>query len=177
MNKKNNFAFTLIEIMVAITIIAIIISFMRNINFTKISNEQKSERFANKIISKIEEARNNSATWKWTKLPTWESIIVDNWVIELYKDKLKVNIHGEDGYIREIEEIIFWKNEKIEKLLCKSNDREVNDVYIIFEKIASEIDECKNSKKLEIISSFLNERFKIEFDLVNWLLKKEKISN
>ena len=59
MNKNNN-AFTIIELLVAIVIVIIITLSGSNIAFRAISDKQNLEISTNKIISEIERIRNNS---------------------------------------------------------------------------------------------------------------------
>jgi len=73
-------AFTLIELVTAIAIIAIVgISFTR-INFARLSSEQKLDIFTNEIITHIETARDFSLTGKgiggWIVTP-------DEWIMEI----------------------------------------------------------------------------------------------
>ncbi|NVP17631.1 prepilin-type N-terminal cleavage/methylation domain-containing protein [Candidatus Gracilibacteria bacterium] len=63
MNKKNK-AFTIVELLVAISIISIIALGANNISFKSISDKQSLEIFNNKIISEIERIRNNSLIGK-----------------------------------------------------------------------------------------------------------------
>jgi prepilin-type N-terminal cleavage/methylation domain-containing protein len=62
--KKNNYklttAFTLIELMITIAIIAIIILSLNNIDFNKMSSNQRLDMFTNSIITNIENIRNNA---------------------------------------------------------------------------------------------------------------------
>ena len=69
MNKNNN-AFTIVELLVAIVVVIIITLSWSNIAFRAISDKQNLEISTNKIISEIERVRNNSLIWKgiWTNL-------------------------------------------------------------------------------------------------------------
>ena len=72
MKKNNHNAFTLIELMVVIGIIAILILGSNFLNFNKVSNKQKLDTKTIRIVSQIEEIRNNSLLWKWI----WTELIV-----------------------------------------------------------------------------------------------------
>jgi prepilin-type N-terminal cleavage/methylation domain-containing protein len=83
MRKKHPFAaFTLAEILVVITIVGILALWISNMNFSRLSQKQRVNIEATKIINLIEEARNNALIWKWvgTNLITPESwsITVEN---------------------------------------------------------------------------------------------------
>lgn len=68
--KISKKAFTLIEILVWMSIIWVIVLTSRNIAFKNMSDNQKIEIFNNKIISEIEKVRNDSLIWKsiWASL-------------------------------------------------------------------------------------------------------------
>ena len=89
MKKISNTAFTLIELMVVIAIIAILILGSNFLNFNKVSNKQKLDTKTIRIVSQIEEIRNNSLLWKWiwTELVVPEKYKIDfstswSWVIK-----------------------------------------------------------------------------------------------
>ena len=72
MKKKDYKAFTLIELMVVISIIAILILGSNFLNFRNTSNKQELDIKAIRIASQIEEIRNNSLLWKWI----WTNLVV-----------------------------------------------------------------------------------------------------
>ncbi len=83
--------FTLWELMVWITIISIILIWASNMNFSRSGDIQKLEIETTRIISFIEEKRNNALIWKWvtTSLETpisWTTIIdwSGSWSIRWY---------------------------------------------------------------------------------------------
>lgn len=67
---KKNKAFTLIELIIAITIIWILAFVIANVNFNRLSNKQKLDIFASKIKTSYETIRNSALEWKgiWTNL-------------------------------------------------------------------------------------------------------------
>ncbi len=58
-------AFTLIELMVVISIIMIIAIWASNLNLNNLSSIQKLEIFSNSIKTDFESIRNNAMLWKW----------------------------------------------------------------------------------------------------------------
>ncbi len=63
--KKNTLkAFTLIELLVVIAIIAILALWIGNMNFASISDKQSLDRWVSKIVSIIEQMRNDALSWK-----------------------------------------------------------------------------------------------------------------
>ena len=66
--------YTLIELLVAITIIVFIFLWFRSVNFNSITDKQKLEIYTNKFVSNFEEVRNNSLIWRWW----WVSSDVNN---------------------------------------------------------------------------------------------------
>ncbi len=78
MQKK---AFTLIELIVAITITAIMAIWINQISITKISDAQKVGIFLNQVRSNIETTINNSLTGKaiiWMNVPKYWKITINN---------------------------------------------------------------------------------------------------
>jgi len=79
---KNNNAFTLIELMIWITILWILALAISNIDFNRLSNSQKLDIFAWKIKNSYETIRNNALSWKWI----WPNLVVpDKWTIDFSK--------------------------------------------------------------------------------------------
>lgn len=78
MKKKNPYrAFTLIEVLVVISVIGIITLWISSLDFNRLSQSQKIDIEISKIHSIFEEVRNNSliGKWVWTNLQTpssWE---------------------------------------------------------------------------------------------------------
>lgn len=62
--KNQNKAFTLMELLAWIAIIAIIILWTTNIDYNRLTSKQKIEIFSNKIITTFESIRNSTLTWK-----------------------------------------------------------------------------------------------------------------
>ncbi len=72
--------FTLIEVLVVISIIAILVVWIARLDFNRLSGKQKVEIFWNKIVSNIETIMTNALLWKWV----WEKLYTpDEWKIEI----------------------------------------------------------------------------------------------
>ncbi len=174
--KKNIIkAFTLVELLIVIALISIIFLTMSSLDFSSLSDKQKAEIFASKVVSKIEEARNNALVWKEVedKIPKrWKVDIhsstgSNNWAVETYYlvwnswnkfDELKINT----------------KVEKIKSLKCW--DSETSSTWIIiFENNNSSFSwDCEpNTYKMDIEIKVNSQEFKVNFDTVNSLVSSE----
>lgn len=171
MNKKNNFAFTLVEIMVVIVLIMIFFLWIQTLNFWQKSDEQKAEIFANKIISLIETKRNEVLTWRW-KVDWTNFKRVET--IKINYDSTKKEITTKENTL-DSEKIIFHEKEEITEIYCWDDKK--NDFKIVFNgdkiNLSNWIDKCIKNLILEARVNWSN--FKIIFDPVSWLIKKEKI--
>jgi len=79
-NKKQ--AFSLIELLVVITIISILIIWLSNLNFKWQQEKEELEKKVNKVINIIEEVQFNSLVWKSIKnfeIPKWRKITFSTW--------------------------------------------------------------------------------------------------
>lgn len=172
MQKKLKKAFTLVEILVVISLIILIVLWINSINFNKLSNEQEAEIFSNKIVSIIEELRDDSITWKWKtsstwitpikerilEIKSWENFSIKSYFIEINKT--------EETPFREIKKS---KKEKIETIKCGG----VNpDIKITF--TWNKINFDKTCSVLEICVDFNSSKNKIKFDRVSGLVSQEK---
>ena len=82
-------AFTLIEIMVVISIITIITLWASRINFNTFNDRQRLEIFSNNIRTSFENIRNNALLWKWvwgdTLTPqNWKMTLSWTWITTFY---------------------------------------------------------------------------------------------
>ena len=83
-------AFTLIELMISISIIGIILLSTTSIDYNRLSQTQQLEIFTNNIKSNFEKIRNNSLSWKWIwvnldipkrwKIDYWNT---GSWIIQI----------------------------------------------------------------------------------------------
>lgn len=110
-------AFTLIEIMVVLTIIAIIAIWVSNVNWNRLSDRQKVIVFKNRIISDIETVRNNALFGKGigTNLDVpeaWRVDISQNGVYFLYQT---------GGVFTFYDNVDMQNNESITQVRCWEN--------------------------------------------------------
>lgn len=181
MYKKNRKAFTLLEIMVVIALIAIIMTWVSTLNFSSLSNSQKAEILANKIISQIEEARNNILVWKWetnTTTPSWFSNI-KSYNITLEKNFFEVKKQKDTAEVTE-KKYNFENNEKITNLFCINWTNTTN----LWEKMSIKFfpewiciwknkNDC-NCLSGEIVLEFNWSKKTIIFDSISWLVKQKR---
>lgn len=166
-SKNNKNAFTLVELMVIIVLIIIIILWIKSINFNKLSNEQKSEIFANRIISIIETFRDEDLTWKTI-----------NW--SRYTKRLLLKKNNQSYYV--IDDNIFdlkkENKEEIISLKCNWENSELDEIDFFYSIVAEKgfnitPHECN---KANIKVWYNNSIYEIEYDLISWLVKKCKNS-
>ena len=95
MTKRHKKAFTMIELLVIITIIAIMFFASNNLIFTKTQDSKKLEIFVNKIVSIFDTAKNYSLTWKWI----WTNLETPNyWKLKIQKRASFRKHNGEFRY-------------------------------------------------------------------------------
>ncbi len=80
--RKKTFvpAFTLIEVLVAIAIISILLLWVTNIDFSRLSQKQKIDIGVTGIVNIIEETRNNALVWRSIDA---SNISPNSWSIEV----------------------------------------------------------------------------------------------
>lgn len=182
---KKNEAFTLIEILVWIAIIALILIWSTQLNFNYSNNKQKLEIFTNSVISEIERVRNNSLVWKWIDS---DLTLPEKWKIDFVSwewwDKWSITT----SYTLSTEEIPLdsdWElenefnidnNFSIKNIYCTS-DLDNNEVAaIIFEWWNYILEgECLTDKSLVITTSYQDtEKYsnEIKFSAISGLVKK-----
>lgn len=181
MKENNKKAFTLIEIMVVIVLLIIFYLWIRSLNFNSKTNEQNLEIFSNKIVSLLENTRNDVLFWKIKQWSTnFEKTFEEEILVDLTQNK--------------IWNITPPRREKIEKIYCNWIETNLiqNNFKIIFrnDKIYiypenyninntnnTEL-KCWNANKflskLNIITELNWIKFDIEIDTVSWLIKKTK---
>lgn len=165
MKKNNKIAFTMVEIMVVIALITIFYLWITSLNFWQKSNEQKAEILANKIVSEIESYRNDVLFWKIDTKNTDVNKILEK-TLDFSEQK-------------------FWNINIIEKeeisYHCDNPSSNFSWNKIKFENNKNSILNLENNKvkcKIFKITTSVNwEKYEVSFDLVSWLVKKEKIKN
>ena len=184
MKKISNTAFTLIELMVVIAIIAILILGSNFLSFKNISNKQELETKIIRIVSQIEEIRNNSLLWKWiwTELVVPEKYKIDfstswSWVIKAQYFSWSYIDYNFD------KEISFSNNfDSISEIKCLELDKNIIDsfswttiwTWTIFIKWAnmSLSWSCDSTTKiLELTIKRKANTKKIQINTLNWLIE------
>ena len=178
--KKGKTAFTLIELMVWISILSIIIMGASNIDYNRLSQKQRLEIFTNNIKSEFERIRNNSLAWKWV----WVSLnIPETWQVDYSLSNSWTIISKAYSWtnILSAENILFQNRLHISKIRCLKLDLTEN--YIIPNTETGSLIikwshiklwwNCTNntSKILEItVSDRINTK-KIIINSLNWLVE------
>jgi len=179
---KNKKAFTLIELVIVLALIGLFLLFTNPFNFNILSNEQKSEIFANKIISTLETSRDETITGKAYRKDDWSFEEIFSTNLEFGKNKKVI----ENEYKRKNNEKISSSSIKlpdeweIEKIYYNDNSNEATKIIIgLYNNWKIEIFKNwenlpKINWKIFFVVNYKNARNKITFDLVSWLAIKEK---
>ena len=179
---KNKKAFTLIELVIVLALIGLFLLFTNPFNFNILSNEQKSEIFANKIISTLETSRDETITGKAYRKDDWSFEEIFSTNLEYGKNKKVI----ENEYKRKNNEKISSSSIKlpdeweIEKIYYNDNSNEATKIIIgLYNNWKIEIFKNwenlpKINWKIFFVVNYKNARNKITFDLVSWLAIKEK---
>jgi len=120
--------FTLIEMIVAVTVIWIILASVTTINFSRLSERQKQEIFINTIIWNIETIRNYAFQGKgiWTQLD-----IPNEWKIEISSASSWTLLTTYSWAVSWTYKKSSFKVKKwnwIKKIICKKTDWSENDI-------------------------------------------------
>ena len=184
MKKISNTAFTLIELMVVIAIIAILILGSNFLNFNKVSNKQKLDTKTIRIVSQIEEIRNNSLLWKWiwTELVVPEKYKIDfstswSWVIKAQYFSWSYIDYNFD------KEISFSNNfDSISEIKClELNKNPINSfswttiwtwtIFIEWSNMSLSWSCDSTTKILELTIKRKADTKKIQINTLNWLIE------
>lgn len=177
-----NKAFTLVEILVIITIIAIIIIWSNSMNFNKWRDREELELLKNSVVSKFETVRNNSMMWKWvwTDLdhPTQVKITFSTWS-DIMKTEyntwtLTTNwLNDSESYINDTTLV-----KSISKISClKIDDTPIINVsswVVLIEWDKLTLTWWCNyplAKKLQLNFKYKNEISTWTINIVNWLIE------
>lgn len=170
--------FTLIELMVWISIITIIIIASSKIDFNKMSDRQKANIFASNIRSDIETVKNYALIWKWigtglTVPDEWKISISTNnsWTLETSYLSLWVRNRLDEYSIN-------WDTfNKIKELSCEKLDWSsvlaMTGGTIIFNSWNMTLTWCTNNihKIINIKTSYKNFENNLSLNTVNWVIK------
>jgi len=180
---KSSHWFTLVELVVVITLIGILIVWASNINFNPQIDRQNAEMFTNNVFTNIETIRNNSLLGKWI----W------SWAILTHPKKWTVNINSNatgsiyatytSGSIRPVESFsVDFINQysKIAELKCESidgvNSSTGNSIQIDFSWNTLSFTGntwCTSDKKiLKIKTQYKNFDKTIKINSITWLIEK-----
>lgn len=184
MKKVNNFKkwFTLIEILVAITVISILAVWAARINFNRLSDKQRSLILSNQVYSNIESIRNNSLLWKWvwTLLTTPKKTIINiktsnSWSINTnhYSTTLSTSPFMSESWTT------FWSFSSLSDLICYNSDLSeswsINNIDIIIKWSTLSLSWCTLSSSgtiLDIQTKFKNFQETIRIDAISWIMEK-----
>ncbi len=185
MQKTLYSAFTLIELLIVITIITIIAFWITQVSFNTIWDKQKLDTTITKIVSNIETVRSNALMWKWiwTDLTVPESYQIDfsttwsgniltrylSWTLETYND---------------ISDVVFWTDYTgLESIRCLTLNQGENAVLtntqtwtIIMKWSSMELSwDCTtaSSKILELTIKRKQFTKTIQINTLNGLIRKD----
>jgi len=176
--KKSINWFSLIELLVVISVIWIVIFWASKINFNPQIDKQNSLLFLNNIFTTIEKIRNDSlfGKWVWTNLS-----YPDKWIISLARHRnLNIsylswtnNIPYTDFHINYLNNLA-----SIEKLTCKTLDNSLSsttnniEIEITWSNLTLSWCTSPNQKILEITTKYKNFENIIKLNTVSWVIEK-----
>lgn len=185
MKENNKKAFTLIEIMVVIVLLIIFYLWIRSLNFNSKTNEQNLEIFSNKIVSLLENTRNDVLFWKVkydsSNPDKFEKIFEEEILVDLTQNKIWNVTPPRREKIEKIycnwTETINWNPNKFKIIFKNDKIYLYPENYNINNTNNTEL-KCWNANKflskLNIITELNWIKFEIEIDTVSWLIKKTK---
>lgn len=184
--KKNNKAFTLVEIMIAVVIIWIIWVWIASYDFNAMWDRQKLEAFTNKIVWEFEAIRTNALIWRWV----WDDLLAPlYWELNfwIWNKWLEAKYYFTEDELEEWESFsVFTIPElySIEQIICTQSaknwenwwlwESETWAVRFKWSTYSLERD-CNNNNTYQKVS--LKIKYKdyfevIEFNTINWLIEK-----
>lgn len=183
MKKVSNNAFTLIELLIVILIIAILILGSNFLNFNKVSNKQKLDTKTIQIVSQIEEIRNNALLWKWiwTDLfvpekykidfsTSWSWIISTQYLSWTYLDYNLFNKRIE--FLNDFSSISEVKCLKLDKSLWNSlTNTQTWTIFIKWANMSLSWSCDSTTKILELNIKRKSDTKKIQINTLNWLIE------
>lgn len=179
---KNNTtkAFTLVELIVWISIIWVLALWLSNLNLNRLSINQKSEIELTKIISIIEETRNNAliGRWVWVNLDTPDSWSV---VIDASSWNIESQWELESGATWALSSWVSPDQSEITNMRCQTidglnNDTVVTRASIHYDWLDGSITWCSDSTFKKIVFDFdlawiVRE---ISINTVTWVIEQRK---
>ena len=177
-NIKNNYWFTLAEILVAITIIWIISLSVAKINFWSSIDIQKAKIFNNNIYNILNEVKNYSLLWKWV---TQNQIVADSWKINISKTnswEIKTQFLSWTTW-QNYNELNLETNlqESISNITCSdlnwNNENELSNIDIYFTGSQLWLSWCSNetNRILNIKTKFKDIENWIKINQVSWTIE------
>lgn len=174
---QNNW-FTLIELMVWISIIWIVSFWIFNLYWNQTSDKQKLNIFTNKIIWKIDTAKNYSLVWKWIWInldtPKYFKVEFSTWnYLKTY-----YNTWTTDNIFNELSILNFENFYELKSIKCKnidlSNISETNLVSVSYEWTNITLSWCTDSYQkvvdLELFYKWFSNTLRL--NAVSWVLQK-----
>lgn len=173
--KKNNFWFTLIEMLVVIAIIWILAISIKSFNFNKSMDKEYLLKYRNEVFSILEKTRNDSLLWKslsWNNLiiPTKRVITItksnwtNSWTVSLKNYSWSSLINWYD------ESITIPKNFSINNLYCSWSQLSWNmEIEYTWNQITLSWSSCnQNTVTWEI---------EVKYKALTWTISINTISN
>lgn len=180
LNTWRKKAFTLIEIIVVISLLAVFTLSITNIDFSRLSTQEKHKIFTNKVISNIETIRNYAFSGKWV------------WINTETPNQWKIDISSSNSgsiltsYSWDVNGIYytgtFWSDpsHEIINILCTNIDRSItesitgsNTGSIVFQWNVASIEWCSDStlRILEFQTKYLSHTSTIQFNSINSIIE------
>lgn len=174
-------AFTVMELLVVITVLIIIVIWATNVNFNTSTNNQRLEIFTNRIISEIETVRTDDLVWR-AELEWSDLMIPENWKIEFSTTnswEMITTVTNNTWVENNVRSLNIEEWYSINEIWCTHptswNYNETDNATIIFEKweYSLEWTGCQWWHNLITIKTFFNWiENEISFDTINWLITK-----
>ncbi len=190
MNYKKK-AFTLIELIVWISIIAIVTLWVANLYWSNIPDKQKLDLFTNKIVWIIDSVKNYALVWKWIwndlETPKYFKIELSTWVLlsGTYTGsylKTYYNTWSSDVLYNEMSINSFNVFYNINSLKCKKLDplnesiEDLSKISIIFKWSTATFSWCSDNYHKIVDINFWYKWFNktIRINALNWVVEEFK---
>lgn len=182
--KKNNFWYTLTELIVIIAIIWILAVWASRINFNPQIDKQNSELFTNNIFTSIESVRNNSLLWKWVL--SWSLLVhPEKWIVSISTNNnwsINSKIKNGSTITTNNDFSVNFVNSfaNIKELTCKNldwtNSSTGTNIDLEFSWNELSLSWCNSPEQrvLEITTKYKNFENIININSTTWLIQKIK---